>query len=86
MALTSFSHNGLAIVYRGGSSPSIPKSQERRCQRLLDQLDVATKPSDMALPGNFYSVANGVHSVVVSLSNQITFLWVNGLPRDIDYV
>lgn len=84
--VTQFAHAGLEMVYRGLSSTFIPGALAGRCQRLLDDIESATKPDDTDIPGNGYKKTGVVHSLDVNGVKRINYEWRNGQAADIDYV
>ena len=81
-----FVHRELEKVYLGLHSASIPAALAGRCQRLLDDIESATKPDDTDILGNGYKNSGAVHSLNVNGVKRINYEWRNGQPVDIDYV
>ncbi len=55
---------------------------------VLDQLNAATKPEDLNLPGNDFHALHGKprrYSVHVNGNYCITFEWKNGKPTGVDF-
>jgi plasmid maintenance system killer protein len=82
---SQFIHAGLAKVYFGGSSNSIPVSLEGKCRRRLDMIENATRPDDPDLPGVGYKLVGKIHSLDVNGTYRISYEWRNGQAADIDY-
>jgi proteic killer suppression protein len=83
---SQFFHAGLAKVYFGGSSASIPVALEGKCRRVLSAIESATKPDDPNLPGMGYKKSGAVYSLDVNGTYRISYEWRSGLAADIDYV
>ena len=64
----------------------IPASLAGRCQRLLDDIESATKPDDPDIPGNGYKRTGAIHSLDVNGVRRINYEWRSGQAADIDYV
>lgn len=69
--IIGFSHKGLEVFYRTGSTRGIQASHAGKLRRILAVLDVAARPQDMSMPG--YKL----HSLKGELANQWS-VWVNG--------
>jgi plasmid maintenance system killer protein len=81
-----FAHGELEKVYLGLQSAYIPAALAGRCQRLLDDIESATKPDDTDILGNGYKNSGAVYSLNVNGVKRINYEWRNGQPVDIDYV
>ena len=75
--IKSFKNKGLSEVFETGKSKLIDKKKHARIIELLDALDTAKRPGDMALPGARYHPLSGFnptrHSVHVNGPWCITF-------------
>ncbi|MEQ8231804.1 MAG: hypothetical protein RLW61_07470 [Gammaproteobacteria bacterium] len=83
-----FANPELYVLYLQGAlvgQLAIPVSEQRRCVRLLDMLEAATRPNDLDLPGNDYRVRQGHYRVTVVNGSSLTWRWRTGRPMDIDY-
>lgn len=83
---SQFVHRELEKIYLGLHSASIPAALAGRCQRLLDDIESATKPDDTDILGNGYKVSGSVHSLDVNGVRRINYEWRSGQAADIDYV
>jgi hypothetical protein len=63
----------------------IVRSQQRKCLRLVNQIEAAVKPGDLNLPGYGFVQSGNQCSVAVSGPNRISYRWAGGGPMDIDY-
>ena len=80
-------HKGLAELHRTGKTRKISASRIRKCVRILQLLDVASKPEDMNIVGLHFHVLHGVPnawSVRVTANYRITFGWSGEAAVDID--
>jgi proteic killer suppression protein len=72
-----FKHKGLSRFFRRGDHRGIPAQSGPRIERMLDALDVATKPEEMNVPGYRFHRLQGDHagsySVSVTGNWRITF-------------
>ncbi|MEW6689094.1 MAG: type II toxin-antitoxin system RelE/ParE family toxin [Pseudomonadota bacterium] len=75
--IRSFRHKGLERYFTKSERKGIDARHAERIRRILDRLDVATKPEDMNLPGfKFHGLKGdrkGVFAVSVSGNWRITF-------------
>lgn len=85
----SFKHRGLRRLWETGSSSGVQPAHTARLQRVLDQLDVATQPQDLNLPGNrFHELKGdraGTYSVTISGNWRVTFGWAGTDATDVFY-
>ncbi len=49
--IRSWKHKGLKLFYETGKTSGIQAKHETRLKMILQRLDAAVKPDDMALPG-----------------------------------
>jgi proteic killer suppression protein len=54
-----FQHKGLERFFRRGETKGIRAQHQQRIQRILDLLDDACKPQDLAIPGMFLHPLKG---------------------------
>ena len=67
----TFAHEGLEALFRNGSKAGVQPAHASRLRRQLAQLDAATGPQDMGLPGW------GLHPLKGELAGHWS-IWVNG--------
>jgi toxin HigB-1 len=75
--ILSFLHKGLAKFYSTGSTSGIQFSHARKLQLILANLDQATSPNEMDLPGlrlhELKGNRKGIWSVTVNGNWRLTF-------------
>lgn len=75
--IRSFRHRGLERFFARSDHRGIPAQFAGRLTRVLDRLDVATRPEDMNLPGyRFHALRGrrrGSYAVTVSGNWRLTF-------------
>lgn len=75
--IRSFRHRGLALFFTRNDYRGIPAQFAARLERMLDRLDAAQQPQDMALPGyRFHALKggrSGTYAVSVSGNWRLTF-------------
>lgn len=84
----SFRHKGLEELYLTGKTRRIGASEVRKCMRILQLLEVASKPEDMNIAGfRFHRLHGGEQrwSLRVTANYRITFGWAGESAVDIDY-
>lgn len=69
--IRTFAHKGLEALFRTGSKAGVQPAHASRLRRQLAQLDAATGPQDMGLPGW------GLHPLKGELAGHWS-IWVNG--------
>lgn len=69
--IRTFAHKGLKALFRTGSKAGVQPSHAARLRRQLAQLDTATAPQDMGLPGW------GLHPLKGELAGHWS-IWVSG--------
>jgi proteic killer suppression protein len=69
--IRTFAHKGLEALFRSGSKAGVQAAHASRLRRQLAQLDAATGPQDMGLPGW------GLHPLKGELAGHWS-IWVNG--------
>lgn len=87
--ILSFSHKGLESLFRSGSKAGVQPAHVGRLRRQLAQLDAASKPQDMNLPGwRLHPLKGdlaGHWSVWVSGNWRMTFRFDGGDAVLVDY-
>jgi proteic killer suppression protein len=72
-----FQHKGLERFFRRGETKGIQAQHQQRIQRILDLLDDACEPQELAIPGMFLHPLkgdrNGQWAMTVSGNWRITF-------------
>lgn len=86
--IRGFRHKGLERYFAESDRRGIDARQAARIQRILDRLDAATRPEDMALPGyQFHPLKGdrkGTYAVSVSGNWRITFCFEAGDAVDVN--
>ena len=80
-------HKGLAELHRTGKTRRISADRVRKCIRILQLLDAASKHEDMNIAGlHFHSLEGQPKrwSVRVTANYRITFGWSGEAASDID--
>ena len=87
--IRGFRHKGLQRFFETGSKAGIQAQHAERLRLILAQLNAATKPEDMALPGlvlhPLKGDRRGTWSVRVSGNWRITFVFVEADADAVDY-
>jgi Plasmid maintenance system killer protein len=72
-----FQHKGLERFFRRGETKGIQAQHQQRIQRILDLLDDASEPQELAIPGMFLHPLKGDRkgqwAMTVSGNWRITF-------------
>ena len=72
-----FQHKGLERFFRRGETKGIKAQHQQRIQRILDLLDDASEPQELAIPGMFLHPLKGERkgqwAMTVSGNWRITF-------------
>ena len=88
--IQSFRHKGLERLYEKGDRRRIPPEHVSKVERILARLDVATRPSDMNLPGYrlhpLRADLEGHWAVSISRNWRLTFRFDAGNAWDVDLV
>ncbi len=75
--IKTFKSKALQKLYHTGSSAGVPKERESKIVMLLDLMEAADKPDDLAMPGTgFHRLKGdrkGQYSVAVSGNWRIVF-------------
>lgn len=86
--IKNFKHRGLGRFFERGNFKGIPAQSADRIARMLDVLDAAAAPTDMALPGFKYHELKGdrkgTYSVAVTANYRITFSFKGEDATDVD--
>ena len=69
--IRTFAHKGVEALFRSGSKAGVQPAHASRLRRQLAQLDAATGPQDMGLPGW------GLHPLKGALAGHWS-IWVSG--------
>ncbi|ADU62948.1 MAG: type II toxin-antitoxin system RelE/ParE family toxin [Pseudodesulfovibrio sp.] len=87
--IKSFSHKGLEVFFRSGSTKGIQAKHADRLGRILDRLDAAAEARDMNAPGyDLHPLKGnlaGHWSVKVSGNWRVTFRMDNGNAHIVNY-
>ena len=86
--IVGFRHKGLEELFLTGGTRRIGAAHARKCVRILQILDDATKPDEVNFAGSRFHPLHGHPprwSVRVSGNYRITFGWSNGDAVEIDY-
>lgn len=85
--IKSFIHKGLEKYYSKGITSGIQKKHEKKLRLILTNLDQATIPDDMDLPGLYMHKLKGdrkdIWSVRVSGNWRVTYMFVG---QDVEIV
>ncbi|SFU84788.1 proteic killer suppression protein [Methylobacterium sp. 174MFSha1.1] len=86
--IRSFSHKGLRLFAETGDTRKLSVENTNRVRRILVQLEAATSPEDMNLPGyRFHGLSGsrkGTYAVNASGNYRITFRWDAPDAIDVD--
>lgn len=86
--IKSFRHRGLKRLYERAESSGVRADQLKRIRDVLAHLDVATRPSELDLPGYrlhpLKGSLKGYWSVTVSGNWRIVFRFEEGDALDVD--
>jgi proteic killer suppression protein len=89
MMIKSFSHKGLEVFFRTGSTKGIQPKHADRLGRIMDRLDAAAEVRDMNAPGyDLHPLKGnlaGHWSVKVSGNWRVTFRMENGNAYIVNY-
>ena len=86
--IDGFRHKGLEELHRTGKTRRIGADQITNCVRILQLLEVASRPEDMNIAGFRF---HGLHgnpkrwSVRVTGNYRITFGWSGDSALDVDF-
>ncbi len=85
--IRSFRSTTLKRYWEKSEVDRVPTDWAEKILQLLDLLDKARKPEDMAVPGLFYSYPEGTkgrYAVMVSKGWRISFGWKSGEAVEVD--
>lgn len=86
--IRSFRNRGLQRYWEHSDVERIPTDWARRIAAILDMLDVAEEPEDMAVPGfGFHAYPDDRQprfGIMVSVAWRLSFAWKNGDAIDVD--
>jgi toxin HigB-1 len=85
--IRSFRSRALQKFWERGSVQSVPTDWTTQIQMLLDLLEKAKSPEDMALPGLFYSYPEGIkgrYAIKISKGWRMSFGWKEGEAVEVD--
>lgn len=86
--IKSFRHRGLKRLYERGDRSKINAQQVDKVESILANLDAATEPSDMDLPGYKLHALKGdmkgMYSVWVTGNWRIVYRFIDE-PEDVDF-
>ena len=86
--IQGFRSRALKRLWNDNAASSIRPDQVDRVRRVLNQLDVASKPEDLNLPGYRFHALHGRprrYSVTVTRTWRITFEWDGEDAVRVDY-
>ena len=87
--ISRFRHKGLRKFFETGNKSGIQAQHVDRLRLVLAQLNAATAPGDMNLPGlglhPLKGERKGIWAVSVSGNCRITFQFVGKDAKDVDY-
>jgi proteic killer suppression protein len=88
--IRSFSHKGLELFYRKGSTKGIQAQHAKRLRLILGLLDAAKVAEDMQAPGlglhPLKGDKQGLWAVTVQANWRVTFRFVDGDAEVVNYV
>jgi len=88
--IRTFRYRGLKRLYERGDRSGVPIDLTDRIALALADLDAATKPSDLGLPGYrthpLKGDLKGLWSISISANWRITFRFEEGDAYDVDLV
>lgn len=86
--IRSFRNSGLQQFWERSDIERIPTDWSDRIAQVLDILDAATTPEDVAIPGlRFHAYPDGTQprfAVMVSAAWRLSFAWQRGDAIDVD--
>jgi len=89
VAIRSFRHKGLELLFTAGKVAKIRAEHAERLRLILGRLNVAREPRDMGLPGLYLHALKGdrrgTWSVRVSGNWRVTFVFVGNDIDQVDY-
>ncbi len=89
VVILSFRHKGLESLFRTGSKKGVQPSQAPKLLRILDLLNVASRPEELMLPGfhthELRGDLAGQWSMRVNGNWRVTFIFIGEDVELIDY-
>ena len=86
--IRSFRNRGLGEFWERGDVERIPTDWTAKIELVLDMLDAAEAPEDLAIPGlEFHGYPEGTQGrfgVMASRAWRLSFAWRNGDAVDVD--
>jgi len=86
--IRSFRNSGLRNFWERSEIERIPTDWAKKTAQILDLLDAATTPEDLAIPGlRFHAFPEGGQprfGVMVSAAWRLSFAWTQGDAIDVD--
>ena len=88
MVIAGFRHKGLEEIYQTGTTRRIGAEHLGKCVRILQALEIATRPEELNIAGYRF---HGLHgkprrwSVRVTGNYRITFGWSGESAEDVDF-
>ncbi|HET9219273.1 MAG TPA: type II toxin-antitoxin system RelE/ParE family toxin, partial [Terriglobia bacterium] len=90
LLIQTFRHRGLKRLFEHNDPSKVRRDQVKRIADVLAQLDMASKPSDLDLPGYrlhpLKGDLKGFWSVMISGNWRIVFRFAEGDAFDVDLV
>jgi len=86
--IDGFRHKGLEEIYRTAKTRRIGADHIRKCERILQLLDLAARPEDLNIAGFHFHGLRGKParwSVRVSGNYRVTFGWSGENAVDVDF-
>ncbi len=88
--IRSFKHKGLRQLFDSGFAKGIQPSHVQKLSDVLDLLNAAREPRDMAFPGSFLHPLKGKRkaywAVRISGNWRLVFRFENGDAYEVDYI
>ena len=88
--IRSWRHKGLQQFYQTGTLKWIQAQHKPRLTIILQYLDAAVKPDDMALPGMYYHKLKGnrrgSYAVTVQTNWRVVFTFIGKHAMQVDYL
>lgn len=88
--IRSWKHKGLKLFYETGKTSGIQAKHETRLKIILQRLDAAVKPEDLALPGMKFHPLKGnlkdCFSVSVNGNWRVIYKFEGGHALLVDYL
>ena len=88
MSIESFTHKGLRELFENETTRKIGKTYHKKIKELLDILDAACNPKDLAGVSNFHQLKGartGEHALHVNGNYCLIFKFKDGDVTDLDF-